>query len=256
MYVACNVVVVLLLGILSGWAHCASPALDATRRIEEAMALQQGTQARIEAWRTEQEELRSRIRNLQSELRYLRYQGEQYASYSTRQEENIRKAEEKYAGLQEIQRNLEPYLNTVFERLKAFVQSDLPFLPEERKKRLEFIEESLGDYHLAASEKFRRVLEALQVEAEYGRYPEVYETFLELDGSATKVRVLRLGRLALYYATLDGQQAGRYDAQTGAWRALPGDSLNEIKSAIQMIGKSRTPELVNVPIPHGSDDVP
>jgi hypothetical protein len=248
--VVCSITLLLFFLISPGRAEESRAGMRTKETIEQAILMQQEAQGEIEAWNSEKEELLSQIRNLKNQLRSVRYQQEKHISYSAKQEESIRRIEAKQAGLKQMQRELEPYLNEVLERLRRLVQSDLPFLPEERKKRLAFIEESLGDYHLTASEKFRRVLEALQVEAEYGRYPEVDEAFLDLDGELTKVRILRLGRLALYYLTLDGQKAGRYDAKNGRWEQLPKGSVVEVNSAMQMVGKSRSMELVNLPISH------
>ena len=248
MSVAYVVVASMLVLISPGWAGSAASSADTRKSIEEAIVLQQQTQKQIDDWVSEKEGLLSRIRNLKNELRYVERQQEEYASYSRKQEQNIRRIEEKQEDLKRMHREFEPYLEEMVERLQDFVQSDLPFLTEEREKRLAFISESMGDYHLAVSEKFRRILEALQVEAEYGRYPEVDETFLDIDGKPTKVQMLRIGRLALYYLTLDGKKAGRYDPKSGRWKELPRDSAGEIKSAIQMIGKNRTMALVNLPV--------
>ncbi len=248
MSVAYFVVVLMLVLVSPGRAGSAPSSADTRKSIEEAIVLEQQSQKQVDAWISEKEELSSRVRNLKNELRYVERQQEEYASYSTKQEQNIRRIEEKQEDLKRMHRELEPYLGEVVERLQDFVQSDLPFLSEEREKRLAFISELVDDYHLAASEKFRRILEALQVEAEYGRYPEVDETFLDIDGKPTKVHILRIGRLALYYLTLDGKKAGRYDPKSGRWEDLPRDSAGEIKSAIQMIGKNRTMALVNLPV--------
>jgi len=242
-----------LIAILVLFLHVPPVAADlsgtkAAETIEQSIQMQQQAQKEADAWGSEREELLTRIRNLKNELRYLRYQQAKYQSHAEKQEENIRRAEAKKEQLEKIQMELEPYLNKAVRRLQELVQNDLPFLPEERQKRLSFLQESLEDYHLPASEKYRRVLEALQVEAEYGKYPEADETLLELNGEPTKVHLLRLGRLALYYLSLDGQKAGRFDRNKGQWEQLSADCAGELKSAMQMIGKSRTMELVNLPI--------
>jgi len=245
---ACCALIFMLCWLTPGRTESASRGSGAGKMVEQPNLSKQEEQNQIDAWSSEREELLSRICDLNNQLEYVRAQRERYAADSAKQQENIRRIEQKQQGLKTLQGELEPYLNEVFVRLTRFVESDLPFLQEERAKRLSFIGESLGDYHLTASEKLRRLLEALQVEADYGRHPEVDEAFIDLAGKPTKVRLLRLGRLVIYYLTIDGQAAGRYDVNSGGWEELSGDSVPEIKSAIQMIGKSRTMELVNLPV--------
>lgn len=233
---------------------CSAPAAAAdsvgeTRQVvEKAIESQPKTRDRVDPRSQEKDQLEARILNLQNRLRYLHYQQEQHASYFAAQQEKIRTLAAKRAKLETLQIELEPYLNTLVQRLRVFVEGDLPFLAEERQKRLVFLEESLADYNLKPSEKLRRVLEALQVETEYGRYPEVSDTFLELNGQSTKVRVLRLGRLAMYYLTHDGEKAGRYDREQGEWVALPRGSARELRAALEMVEKSRVMEIVDLPV--------
>ena len=248
-FIAYLVVVMLLFGS-PGWAGPLPSSAGTQERGKATTRSQQPNQFREAAWELEQKQLLSRVHDLQRQLRQLRYQRKKYAAYALQQQATIHSNEAKRKSLENVTSELEPYLHDAVRRLRDFVEADLPFLPEERRKRLAFLEESMTDYHLEIAEKFRRVLEALQAEAGYGRSPEVTETFLNLNGEPTKVRLLRLGRVALYYLTPDGQQGGRYNPQKDRWEALPEDSVTEIGSAMQMVGKTRTMELVNLPVTH------
>lgn len=241
-------ITLLLLVAFVPLVEAAGSVAESRQTFDKAIALQQKTQTQVDAWNQEKEELQARIRNLKNRLRYLHYQQEKYTSYLGNQEENIRTLEQKQTNLQTLQTELEPYLVILIQRLQDFVLSDLPFLAEERQRRLAFLRESVEDYNLKTSEKFRRVLEALQVEAEYGSYPEVSVDLIDLNGQLTKVQLLRLGRLAMFYLTLDGQRAGRYERSTGRWVELSRASAQQVKAAMQMVGKSRAMELVNLPI--------
>ena len=60
-------------------------------------------------------------------------------------------------------------------------------------------------------ERFRRIMEAYQVETDYGRTIEAYSGKLARDGKPRTVDFLRAGRVALVYATLDGGETGYWD---------------------------------------------
>lgn len=231
-----------------GWAETPPAGTDARKAGETSILPHQQNQSLDDSLDRELEQLAARIHSLQNRLRQLRLQRKKYAAYSVKQAETLRGDAARQESLATVESQLEPYLNEVVRRLRNFVQADLPFLPEERSKRLASLEQVMADYHLNPAEKLRRILEALQVEAGYGRSTGIEQRFLDLHGKPTKVHLLRLGRVALYYLTPDGQQGGRYDRKTGRWEALSGDSVAEVKAALQMVDKTRTMQLVNLPV--------
>jgi CRISPR/Cas system-associated endonuclease Cas3-HD len=110
---------------------------------------------------------------------------------------------------------LESYLGSTVTALEEFIQQDLPFLRKERKMRLASIRETLSHPEKTAAEKYRRVMEAFQVEAEYGRTVEVYQETIDIEGQPILVDILRLDRLSLFCQSPDGKIAAHYDRTTG-----------------------------------------
>ncbi|MBW1712219.1 MAG: DUF3450 domain-containing protein, partial [Deltaproteobacteria bacterium] len=181
-------------------------------------------------------------------LRWLERQRRKFEGYIKRQEAAIAELDRRRQELDRINRELEPYLEEVVDRLAAFIETDLDFLAEERTRRLDFLRQSLGDYHLGLSEKLRRTLEALQVEAAYGHNLDQTEAELTIDGQPTQVHVLRLGRLALYYQTLDGQKLGWRPRGALKWRPLSRGYRRELAKALDMAQRRRAVELVTLPV--------
>ena len=60
----------------------------------------------------------------------------------------------------------------MLRRLEESVARDLPFLTEERSLRLASLRQELVRPDIAGAEKLRRLLEALQIEAQYGFYED------------------------------------------------------------------------------------
>ena len=159
--------------------------------------------------------------------------------------ENLTRKKEEF---EKIKMDLEPYLEDVYQELKSFVENDLKFLPEERQKRLLFLRESLDDYRVGLSEKLRRILEALQVEANYGRSIEKTDGILNLQGEKMEVSFLRIGRLALFFLSADRKKVGYLDKKTGQWKFLDHKYAKYVLKGIEMAERKRAIELVDLPI--------
>lgn len=225
-----------------------TPPTELQKTMEEAIRTGREVQKEADVWAEEREKIMAEIRDLRNRKQWIEYQQEKHETYLRKQEEVIQKLGGKKQSAEEIRMTMEPYLDEVVGRLEDFVESDLPFLPEERQKRLTFLRSSLNDYHLGLGEKLRRVAEALQVEAEYGKSMEKTESTLTLNGEPTQVYLFRLGRLALFYLSLDGSKAGRFNRKTGQWEALPRRDVGELSRAMEMVERKRAMELVTLPI--------
>ncbi len=67
----------------------------------------------------------------------------------------------------------------------------MPFLLEERRDRVAMLKEMMGRADVTISEKYRRIIEAYQVEMDYGRTIEAYEAKLGDGDDARTVQFLR-----------------------------------------------------------------
>ena len=147
-----------------------------------------------------------------------------------------------------IERQISPLMARMIETLDAFISLDVPFLPEERSKRLASLKSMMERADIAVSEKFRRVLEAYQVEVDYGRTIEAYPDTLSLNGSDMDVDFLRIGRVAFIYQTRDGSGIGLWNKNTGSWETLDASYRTNINKALRIARKQLAPDLVIVPM--------
>lgn len=214
----------------------------------KAIAIEKKAQDRVAAWDDQRHGLQEEIRNLKTKNAWLTFQQEKYTSYIEKQQTAIRELERKREEMRRLRMELEPFLNQSLRELEEQVRKDVPFLPEERQRRLKFLHDSLNDYHIGLSEKLRRVVEALQVEASYGRTIDVTETALEFNGSPVRVKLLRLGRTALFYQTLDAKESGYWNARENTWQKIASGYGAAIGRAMDMAQRKRAIELLDIPI--------
>ena len=147
-----------------------------------------------------------------------------------------------------IERQISPLMSRMIDTLEEFVALDVPFLAEERSNRIANLKSMLERADIAVSEKFRRVLEAYQVEVDYGRTIEAYTGLLTIDGSEQNVDFLRIGRVSFIYQTRDGSKMGLWDTKTKAWAALPASYRTDINKGLRIARKQLAPDLVVVPL--------
>ncbi len=142
-------------------------------------------------------------------------------------------------------RELLPLLVRMVESLEKFVSLDLPFLKLERNDRVAALKKVMDDPSTPLAEKYRRVLEAYQIEAEYGRTLGAERGQID-DRQAD---LLRVGRAGLFYLTLDGDEAGHWDAKSGKWETLPGKYRKELRRGLKIARETSAPNFINLPMP-------
>ena len=134
----------------------------------------------------------------------------------------------------------------MLDALQQFNQLDLPFLQKERATRLAKLRELMTRADITVSEKYRRVLEAYQIEVEYGR---TLETYREKADDNIVYDYLRIGRTALYRLTLAGDTAWAWDKASANWLLLEASLLRDIRKAQDVARQTAAPELLTIPLP-------
>lgn len=147
------------------------------------------------------------------------------------------------------QREIVPLILNMLENLETFIKLDLPFLPEERQQRVNQLKEMVLRADVTNAEKFRRILEAYQIENDYGNTIEAYRAVLPLNGVNSAVDFLRLGRVALYYQRLDGSETGFWNKESKSWETLSSDYSLAIRNGLRIARKEAAPDLLIVPVP-------
>ena len=161
------------------------------------------------------------------------------------QEQEIASLEQQIAGMDATAVDVQAMLQRMYDDLVAFVQNDVPFFKEERDQRMQRITELMQNVEASPSEKFRRLMEAYQIEMEYGRTMSAYKQALT-DGR--EAEVVRLGRVVLLYRVIEGGETGYWDNTQKAWVADPG-ARAAIENALSIAKEEKAPDLIIVPIP-------
>jgi hypothetical protein len=149
-----------------------------------------------------------------------------------------------------IERQIVPLMTRMIDSLEEFVAIDTPFLMAEREERLARLRDMMERSDVTAAEKFRQVIEAYQIENEYGRTIEAYKGTVEIDGRPQEVDFLRVGRVSLTYQSVGGAHTGGWDSASRSWVSLPASTYqNQVSSGLRVARKQVAPDLIVVPVP-------
>ena len=156
--------------------------------------------------------------------------------------------EQELAEIEVVRRSIVPLMVEMVDVLERFIELDQPMLKNERLARLAELKKNLTRSDVEIAERYRRVIEAYQIESEYGQTIEAYEGPLQLAGRELTVDFLRVGRVGLYYLSLDRESGGIWDAASGSWVALNDTQLDALDFAVRVARKQAPPNLVPLPL--------
>ncbi len=246
----------LMFVVCLGWVQSGFSAPEPSRHqigetVKETVAVQKKTTIMRQEWQEERRELADATHALELEIKLLEARREKLRGYSQQRQKEIVRLESGLNEMAKIGIRLEPFLDQLVGRIELFRTTDLPFSVAERERRLGDLRDALNSYDADLAEKLRRVMEVLKIEAGFGRGFEVSEESLTFAGVETTVRMLRLGRVGLYYLSFDGERAGWFDRRTEKWEPLTGASHEAVKEALRMTLKQRAFDLVRLPVAGG-----
>ncbi len=148
-----------------------------------------------------------------------------------------------------INRQIFPLMERMIDGIEQSIALDIPFLMGERSRRVNNLKEILQRSDVSVAEKFRKVMEAYQIENDYGSSSETYRQSLVIDDTTRDYNMLRIGRIGLYFQSDDSRITGAWDPAAGQYVILGNEHRNEIKKGIRMAKDLIAPELLLLPVP-------
>ncbi len=254
----------LLLNAILVAALTAGATAPAVAQVTVDQVIQEG-EKRAEAGAAEQqrvEQIANQTDNLLNEYNTLSKVVDGLVTYNSLLQRQVNNQEEEKAALSEsisnvalIERQIIPMMTRMLDSLEQFIALDTPFLLEERTERLERLRDMMERSDVSSAEKFRRVIEAYQIENDYGRTIEAYKGTVPINGNEQEVDFLRIGRVSLAYQSVGGAHTGAWDKESGSWVELEASEYkNQIADGLRVARKQVAPDLLIVPVPAASGE--
>lgn len=148
----------------------------------------------------------------------------------------------------ETRQGLVPLMLSMLETLASFIELDAPFLLDERKDRLLRLQAMMDKADVSDAEKFRRILTAYHIEAEYGNKMGEYQASLTVDEQPRTVNYFYLGRVVFVAVSLDSKHVWLWDRVNHDWRKVDSGYARDINKAIRIAQKTDIPALLKLPL--------
>jgi hypothetical protein len=207
------------------------------------------SQKRVEAIATATDELVAEYRLTNKKIESLDIFNRQLESVIGSQNEELTSLQRQIDEVEEVGRAVTPLMLKMIDSLDKFIDIDIPFLVESRKDRVNGLRVLMRRSDVSDAERYRRILEAYQVESDFGRTIESYPGTVNKDGQEVPVDFLRFGRIGLLYQTRDASEVGAWNKKDGVFEPLDSSYQNWISEGIRVAKKQAAPQLIRIPLP-------
>jgi hypothetical protein len=206
-------------------------------------------QERIDEISDQTDELLAKYRTALKQTDSIRVYNSQMRELIASQDEELASLQSQVDRIEVVGRSVMPLMLKMVDAYESLVGLDLPFLLEERQERVASLRELMRRSDVTSAEKYRRIMEAYQIENEYGRTIEAYRSTIEIGGREVTVDFLRFGRIALVYQTPDGTEAGVWNQSTRSWQEIDPRYRGAIRDGLRIARKQAAPDLIRLPLP-------
>ncbi len=224
--------------------------LDSILKVGEAKnEAARKSQQKIDRLADETRDLLNDYKTVNKQIDGLKVYNDRLSKQIDNQNARIADIDDAIAQVTIIQRQMQPLVERMIDGLAKFVELDVPFHLEEREQRIAFLRNNLDRSDLSVAEKFRQVLEAYKIEAEYGRKIDAYKGTVTIGDTDRDVNFFRVGRIALLYQTTDTENSGAWDQASRSWVPLErGEYRNAIMKGLRIARKEASIDVLTLPI--------
>lgn len=208
----------------------------------------QDSQVKVDEISDETQKIRNQYRQTLTAIENAKIYNQQLRDLIASQKDEMVKIGVEMENVKDTTRQITPLMAKMKTSITEFVKYDLPFFAEERKKRVDDLNELFVSSGVSVSEKYRKVLEAYLIESEYGQTLEAYKDSVELDGNKVSADFLKVGRIGLYYLTKDGKRGGIWNIKEQKWNELGSSDRVLVGKAVKMALKQASPTLLTIPV--------
>ena len=206
------------------------------------------SQSKIDSIYEQTQDLLAEYRTTVDEAEVLKGYNDHVQRMVDDQNANIASLQRQIDGIDKIKQGVVPLMYKMIDTLEKFVDLDVPMNLENRKERIAGLRDVMADSNVTTSEQFRLVLEAYEIEANYGTVFDAYQGELDLGDRTITADFVHMGRVALIAQSLDYKQAWVWNNASRSWDELGEEYTKTITDTIRMARKQLPLDLTKLPV--------
>ncbi|WP_199608868.1 DUF3450 domain-containing protein [Flocculibacter collagenilyticus] len=206
------------------------------------------SQSKINGIYEQTQEIVAEYRAVVDEMENLKVYNDHVARLVADQQSEIDSLNSQITEIETTKKTVIPMMYKMIDTLEEFVEADIPILQEERASRIELLRETMSRAKVTTSEKYRQVLEAYQIEKDYGSMLRAWQGTLNYEGTDITVDFVHYGRVAFVAQSLDQKNSWVWNNNSRSWEKLDEEYNRSVTQAIKVARKQAAATLIKLPI--------
>lgn len=224
-------------------------SLDYAQSIQsKTNAASASSQKRIDASAEKTLTLKAEIEQLEEEVKNLKVYRDHLNALVSSQAQEVASLDSQIEEIKSTRQGIVPLMYQMVDGLKQIVADDVPIKLEQRQERIAKLESMMTRADVSDAEKYRRILEAYQIELDYGTKLGLYQGQITVNAESREADVLYLGRISLVARSLNGSKFWSWDQKSSQWLDIDSSLKSDLDKAFSIAAKQTAPSLITLPI--------
>ncbi|MDC5806824.1 DUF3450 domain-containing protein [Vibrio europaeus] len=227
----------------------AANSLDSAQSIQsKTNAASASSQKRIDVSAEKTLTLKAEIEQLEEEVKNLKVYRDHLTALVASQDQEVASLDSQIEEIKSTRQGIVPLMYQMVDGLKQIVAQDVPIKLEQRQERIAKLESMMTRADVSDAEKYRRILEAYQIELDYGTKLGLYQGQISVNDESREADVLYLGRISLVARSLNGSKFWSWDQKSNQWLDVDASLKSELDKAFSIAAKQTAPSLITLPV--------
>ncbi|MFW7522745.1 DUF3450 domain-containing protein [Vibrio ostreicida] len=223
--------------------------LDSAQSIQsKTNASSAASQKRIDFSAENTLSLKREVEQLEEEIKNLDIYQSHLSALIESQNQEVINISSQIDEIKTTREGLVPLMYQMIAGLRTVIEKDIPIKQAQREARVVKLETLMTRADVSDAEKYRRILEAYQIELDYGTKLGWYQGKIEVENMAREVDILHLGRVSLVARSLNRTKFWSWNQGEKRWQRLDNSIKSDLDKAFDIATKQTSPSLVVLPV--------
>lgn len=205
------------------------------------------SQKKVDASAERALDLQVEIEQIRLEIKNLTVYRNHLSSLVKSQNNEMDSLEQQIKGVNSTRQGVVPLMYDMIDGLRELVASGSPIKLNVRQERVARLDSMMSRADVSDAEKYRRILDAYQIELDYGTMLEAYQGEINVGTETIQADIFHLGRISIVARSIDKNKYWSWDGSSNSWVDIDGSLTTEIDKAFNLVEQKST-SMVTLPV--------